>query len=162
MDLHLLTAENFDPCTCYECIYLEEPYGFIWESDNHWINRDIVKSHSAFRLEMGIFEEFDRLFKSFDFYDEYGITDFTGDNAKQLSELFLEEKIKVLAYSDNAFKNRFEYLFESIHDQDFCVTFDFNNEITLVRTDLITIIDTFIYYLNKAFIEKKSFTIVGI
>ena len=163
MNLHLLAAENFDPCNFYDCIYMEEPYGFVWDSDDiQWISRDVVKSNSVFRIEMSVFEEFDKLFKSFDFYDGYGITDFTGDNAKRLSELFLEEKTKVLAYSDEAFKKRFEFQFESIYDDDFCVAFDAENEITLVRQDIITIIDAFIYYLNKAVIENKSFTIVGI
>lgn len=163
MNLNLLAVENFDPCNFYDCIYLQEPYGFIWEvNDIHWISRDVVESNIAFRLEMGIFEEFDMLFKSFDFYDGYGITDFTGENAKLLSKLFLEDKQKVLAYSDDAFKKRFEYLFESIHEDDFLIAFDHKNEITLMRQDIITIIDAFIYYLNKAVIENKSFTIVGI
>lgn len=163
MHLHLLAAENFDPCNYYNCIYLEEPYGFVCDSDDiQWIRRDVAKSHSVFRIEMSVFEEFDKLFKSFDFYDGYGITDFTGEHAKRLSELFLEEKTNVLAYSDSAFKKRFEFQFESIHDADFCVTFDAKNEITLVREDIITIIDAFIHYLDKAVAENKSFTIVGI
>ena len=163
MNLHLLAAENFDPCNFYDCIYIEEPYGFVWDSDDiQWISRDVAKSHSVFRVEMSVFEEFNALFSSFDFYDGYGITDFTGEHDKRLSELFLEEKTNVLAYSDDAFKKRFKYLFELIHDEDFLVAFDAKNEITLVRQDIITIIDAFIYYLNKTVAENKSFTIVGI
>ena len=163
MNLHLLAAENFDPCNYYDCIYIEEPYGFVWDSDDiQWISRDVAKSNSVFRVEMSVFEEFNALFSSFDFYDGYGITDFAGDNAKRLSELFLEEKTNVLAYSDEAFKKRFEFQFESIHDADFCVAFDAENEIALMREDIITIIDAFIHYLNKAVAENKSFTIVGI
>ena len=163
MNLHLLAAENFNSCNFYDCIYLQEPYGFTWGKDSpHWISRDVVETHIAFRLEMEIFEEFDKLFKSFNFYDEYGVTDFTGEHAKRLSELFLEEKTNVLAYSDEAFKKRFEFQFESIHEDDFCVAFDAENEIALMREDIITIIDAFIHYLNKAVAENKSFTIVGI
>ena len=163
MNLHLLAAENFDPCNFYDCIYIEEPYGFVWDSDDiQWIRRDVAKRHSVFRVEMSVFEEFNKLFTSFDFYDSYGITDFTGEHAKRLSELFLEEKTNVLAYSDAAFKKRFEFQFESIHEDDFCVAFDAENEIALVREDIITIIDAFIHYLNKAVAENKSFTIVGI
>ena len=163
MNLRLLAAENFDPCNYYDCIYIEEPYGFVWDSDDiQWISRDVAKSNSVFRVEMSVFEEFHALFSSFDFYDGYGITDFAGDNAKRLSELFLEEKTNVLAYSDEAFKKRFEFQFESIHEDDFCVAFDAENEIALMREDIITIIDAFIHYLNKAVAESKSFTIIGI
>lgn len=163
MPLYLLAADNFETEATYECVYLQEAYGFSWEANNvHWIKRDVVEKNTVLRLEMSVFEEFSVLFNAFDFYDEYGITDFTGESAQRLSALFLEEKNRVMSYSDEAFQKRFEFLFELIHDEDFKLSYPHEQEIALIRQDIMTIIDTFIHYLEKAVIENKSFTIVGI
>ncbi|MDY0264548.1 MAG: hypothetical protein RBR12_05120 [Sulfurospirillum cavolei] len=163
MPLYLLSADNFETEATYECVYLQEAYGFSWEANNvHWIKRDVVEKNTVLRLEMSVFEEFSVLFNAFDFYDEYGITDFTGESAQRLSALFLEEKNRVMSYSDEAFQKRFAFLFELIHDEDFKLSYPHEQEIALIRQDIMTIIDTFIHYLEKAVIENKSFTIVGI
>lgn len=57
---------------------------------------------------------------------------------------------------------RFEDLFELVRYDDFTATFNQEDEVALLREDLLTIVDTFVYYLNKAFLENKTFTIVGI
>lgn len=163
MKLSIVDVENFEEPVTYECIYLQEPYGFVWESnDVHWIKRDKVEKNTVLRLEISVFEVFSALFNVFDFYDEYGITDFTGENAQRLSDLFLEEKKRVREYTDEAFQKRFESLFELIRDEDFKLSYPRDQETSLIRQDIMAIIDTFIEYLNKAVLENKSFTIVGI
>ena len=92
MKLKLLTEENFEESTLYKFIYLEKPYGFSWkdECEINWIDAETVRKNSIFYLMMEVFEEFDKIiYDNFKFFDKYGISDFVGDDARRLAEVFM-------------------------------------------------------------------------
>ena len=160
MNLKLLGIENFQENVCYDVVYLNEPYVYEW--GKKWLTGELRLNSRVFSIDHWVFETIDAPFRSFSFYDEYGITDFYGEDAKKLIEQLNVDKQTIADYDDQAFKKHFEMLYDLIEDEDYCLKKRPLDITAYLREDLITIIDTFIHYLNKAVAENKSLTIVGI
>lgn len=159
MNLKLLGIENFQEIVCYDVVYLDEPYVYEW--GKKWLTGELRLNSRIFSIGHWVFETIDAPFRSFSFYDEYGITDFYGEDAKKLIERLSVDKETIAAYDEKAFKKRFYILYDLIEDEDYRIKEKPADVTACLREDLIEIINTLIDCLNKAIIENKSLTIIG-
>jgi hypothetical protein len=157
-ELYLFNSKNFSETTTYD-FALDNKKNMRWRD---WTD-EYKDEFIFFSLDMAVFEELDYIFRKFECFDNYEISEFEDNDLILLKKLLNEEKTNLAALDNSSFKNKFSYLFELINDkEDFLLDYDKNIEMQLLREEVESIFNIWLQHIEKAIHENKIFKIFGI
>jgi len=163
--LELLDDANFVEPLSFRLYIKKEPYGFDWvnESSIEWPTVAEWQDDLMLSIDNAIFYEIaDAFALSSDKWDEYGVTDFCGDELSALQKNISLKIDKIKAMPDDEFLKKFEYLIDDLESEDSKMDFDATKDLPRLIDELVHLLSIVNESVQKAIEKNGCIVVVGI